>query len=300
MSIELRVFLFSSLFTFLAYNFFSEFFINNYFNQFLLFLVPLIWPGIAHGSLDLLIAKKKQLIGSIKTTFSFIFFYLLLAILILLFWFTKPSIALSFFLLISIIHFGTSDTKNHTNKNIYLIEVSIRGLMPISIPIFIYPNEVNFLFSKLFINDNFFYQLAYLNQYIFFLLIFLVIMFFFFSYNVQNKNKLKFSYFEISTIFLCFVCFEPLISFCLYFCFIHSLRHLLEEKKNLDLSNKELILNSIPITIITLLGMIFCYFLIDFDDNYFKFVPILFISLASLTVPHMFIVSWSKVTYNKD
>lgn len=300
MSVELRIFLFFSLFTFLAYNFFSEFFINNYFNQFLVFLIPLIWPGIAHGSLDLLIAKNYRIISNIKTTFGFIFLYLLLAILILLFWFIKPNIALSLFLFISIIHFGTSDTKNHTNKNIYLIEVLIRGLMPVSIPIFIYPNEVNFLFSKLFVSNHFFYQLAYLNQYIYFLLIFLIIMFFVYSYNIQNKSKLKFSYFEIPTIFLCFVSFEPLVSFCLYFCFIHSLRHLIEEKKNLGLSNKELILNSIPITMITLLGMILCYFLIDFDNNNFKFVPILFISLASLTVPHMFIVSWGKVIYNKD
>ena len=116
MSVELRVFLFSFLFTFLAYNFFSEFFIGNYFNQFLIFLVPLIWPGIAHGSLDLLIAKKSQLISSIKTIFSFILLYLLLAILIILFWFIKTNIALSLFLIISIVHFGTSDTQNHKKK----------------------------------------------------------------------------------------------------------------------------------------------------------------------------------------
>ena len=33
---------------------------GNYLNQVILFSLPLLWPGLAHGSLDLLMAKKKN------------------------------------------------------------------------------------------------------------------------------------------------------------------------------------------------------------------------------------------------
>lgn len=33
---------------------------GNYLNQVILFSLPLLWPGLAHGSLDLLMAKKKK------------------------------------------------------------------------------------------------------------------------------------------------------------------------------------------------------------------------------------------------
>ena len=61
MSIELKIFTISIISALLFYFFFFDNISNNHFNQFLFFLIPLFWPGIAHGSLDLLIAKKKKI-----------------------------------------------------------------------------------------------------------------------------------------------------------------------------------------------------------------------------------------------
>ncbi len=300
MSIELKVFFISIVSALLFYVLFFDHLSNNHFNQFLFFLIPLIWPGIAHGSLDLLIAKKKKLINDVKSTLLFIILYVFLASSIVLVWFFQPNVAILLFLMISIVHFGTSDTKTAQKKIIYLPEVIIRGLIPICVPIYYFSTQINLIFSKLFITDSFYTNLVKLNEIIFFMLIFLIIFLLIFLLMFKRNKEAKMTSLEIITIFLCFVYFEPLISFCLYFCFMHSIRHLIDEKKNLGLSNKQLVLQTLPITSVTIFAMIFCYFFISFDDDYFKFLPILFISLASLTVPHMLMVSWSKSTYKKN
>ena len=41
---------------------FGEKIYSNFLNQLFIFLIPIIWPGIAHGSLDILTAKRKKLI----------------------------------------------------------------------------------------------------------------------------------------------------------------------------------------------------------------------------------------------
>ena len=61
--LENRIFTFFLLFMIIVTSFFDSFFYKNFENQFIFFLLPLIWPGFAHGSLDILIAKR---IGLIK------------------------------------------------------------------------------------------------------------------------------------------------------------------------------------------------------------------------------------------
>ena len=51
---------------------------NNFLHQIILFLIPLLWPGIAHGSLDVLIAKKNKLIKTEIDQILFLLIYLLI------------------------------------------------------------------------------------------------------------------------------------------------------------------------------------------------------------------------------
>ena len=58
MRLDTKFFIFVTFsFVILYYNqsFFSEY---NFSDKLILFIIPLIWPGLAHGSLDLLIAKN--------------------------------------------------------------------------------------------------------------------------------------------------------------------------------------------------------------------------------------------------
>ena len=77
----------------------------------------------------------------------------------------------------------------------------------------------------------------------------------------QNKSQVYLVLSEFILLFFCFWFFEPLLSFFMYFCFLHSTRHLLDEKNNLDLKFGELFFKTIPMTVITILffTLIFLY-----------------------------------------
>ena len=68
-ALELKIFVFSVFFFFIFVNFFENFIYLNLYNQLIIFSIPLIWPGLAHGSLDILTAKRFNLIKSKKTFF---------------------------------------------------------------------------------------------------------------------------------------------------------------------------------------------------------------------------------------
>lgn len=113
-----------------------------------------------------------------------------------------------------------------------------------------------------------------------------------FSKKSFKKNDYDQTLIEIFCIFVCFWSFEPLISFSLYFCFLHSIRHLNDEKNILKFSFLKLIKATLPLTFITSFTIVFIYyFLKDFE---YAYVSSLFIILSCLTLPHMILVSFSK------
>ena len=70
-SIDLKIFILSIFFLIIV-NLFENFIYSNLLNQLIIFSIPLIWPGLAHGSLDIYTAKRFNLI---KTNKTLIFFY---------------------------------------------------------------------------------------------------------------------------------------------------------------------------------------------------------------------------------
>ena len=57
--IETYIFIFSIFIVLGITIFFDSHLDLNFKNQIILFSIPLLWPGLAHGSLDLLIAERK-------------------------------------------------------------------------------------------------------------------------------------------------------------------------------------------------------------------------------------------------
>ena len=58
--------------------FYNSFLSENYLNQILFFLIPLIWPGLAHGSLDITIAEKNGIINNNIELIFFVFVYIVI------------------------------------------------------------------------------------------------------------------------------------------------------------------------------------------------------------------------------
>ena len=57
---DTKIFITVNLFFCVVIFFFGEKIYSNLSSQVYIFLIPLIWPGLAHGSLDILTAKEKE------------------------------------------------------------------------------------------------------------------------------------------------------------------------------------------------------------------------------------------------
>ena len=245
--------------------------------QLTLLLITVSIIGIPHGYFDFLIAKK--LFDNYKSwLIKFIFSYLSISLIYLMSWLYYSEIALIFFLIISTYHFGIEETEEIENKNYLLI--FLLGGTPIFIPILFHTSEV-FSFFSILLNYNF-QPLFVLNElkyiYVILFLLFLI-----------NYKKLLFLYILL---LINFIFLPPLISFILYFCFHHSLRHYLYSMSDPKIYPNSLNLRK-PALFFIILTITFTAIaislMLELTTYTFQHVIIqyIFITLACLTLPHL-------------
>ena len=290
--LDTKLFLFSIFLMIPITLFFEELFSGNYLNQVLLFSLPILWPGLAHGSLDLDIAKHKGIIKSNFGTLLFLLIYILVPVIFFFSWINYPHLLFIIFLALSILHFGISDCIEKSKFS--FIEVLIRGIFVISLPFTFHLEESIEIFSFFFVDSFFLIEVSKYFNYLYFFLILLIFVWLLKSWLMyQNKSQVYLVLSEFILLFFCFWFFEPLLSFFMYFCFLHSTRHLLDEKNNLDLKFGELFFKTIPMTVITILFFTLIYYFMKNDINLLQ-INYIVVGLSSLTVSHILLVNFSK------
>ena len=270
------------------FNFFNELIISF----FCLFLILSI--GISHGALDNYKANKLLSIYKIKNKSIFFIIYILISAIIILIWSLYSSYTLIAFLIVASYHFGREDTsflyQEHSNidQALYLI----KGSLIIFAPLFFHFDETLKIFETLMLSNNFIVFLQDEHWLINVSLFLSILGYFYFIF----RNKLQ--DFEIllldmlSIIILNFV-FSPLIAFTLYFCFLHSIRHIISISHELNKNDflkgvKVFIRKALPLTIITAILYLFAtLFLSKFFSLNDVIIKVIFIGLASLTFPHI-------------
>ena len=107
----------------------------------------------------------------------------------------------------------------------------------------------------------------------------------------RQINKLIPLLFEIIFILLSFIYLPLILAFSMYFCFLHSSKHIIGLAKELDSKNiinglKLFAIKAIPLTFLTaILAILSLYVLNDrINEN---IIQVIFIGLASLTLPHI-------------
>ena len=86
---------------------------------------------------------------------------------------------------------------------------------------------------------------------------------------------------------------SPLIAFTAYFCFLHSIRHIISLSHELNKTNIKKGLNiffnkALPLSLITAIFFILSlFFLLDLNQLNEAIFKVIFIGLASLTFPHI-------------
>lgn len=248
--------------------------------------------GLPHGAFDgPLLMKTKGFNDSYKIK---IFSYIAIGIAFWCFWIYYPNFALVIFLIVSLIHFGLGDMRSNFSSNTlnkferFVITFSHGGLVTIIIPIF-HPDKTFFVFRMLGGSSTLLYY--------FFLIFYILWCFAVITLCILSFKKFtkSFHLYEIIFLMLLFFYLDPLVSFTLYFCGIHTLRHMLSIK-NICISKDEferIIFKALPFIITTffiVIGLIEFYkfyYNISFNDSLTKTV---FILLASLTMPHMIFI----------
>ena len=288
---DTKFFLLVNLFFFILILFFGEKIYSNILNQLFIFFIPIIWPGIAHGSLDILTATRKKLIIDSFTKFIFLILYLMIPLVFFFIWQIYPNYVFTVFLILSLMHFGISDKLK--SKNLMVAnEILLRSFIIISLPIVLHNEQTLEIFYFLKISEDYGFFLTEVFQYLVYTIIPLLIL-----YTSNSLIKKEYGHLiDIITLLFCFFYFEPLLSFLIYFCFLHSVRHLVNEKKLLKLTNKKLLLNTIPMTLIVSSLLVFLIFIYFYIPNSIKalFINNVIISLFCLTISHVLLINFIK------
>ena len=109
----------------------------------------------------------------------------------------------------------------------------------------------------------------------------------------------------ISIIILNYI-FSPIIAFTVYFCFLHSIRHIISLSNELDKNNfsngvKVFIKKALPLTVVTaILYLVVALFLSKYYGINDVITKVIFIGLASLTFPHILLEYFLEINEKRN
>ena len=241
--------------------------------------------GIPHGALDTLFAKKAFALNSIKKWLQFITIYLSLSIIVFMFWMLLPTIFLILFLCFSALHFS-DDLGNIEPK----ILGTLYGFNIITLPSILHANELATLYGYLI---DYSHAVKLVNVMMPLSMGFAALTVVLTAIFYLKKQAIDYRHiYEIAAVCALMLLAKPLLAFTIYFCFMHSARHILRAKFYfIEYSNITLLITLIAPTLVVLL---FCASIFQrlptetFDENLIK---VTFATLAALTFPHAFLLN---------
>jgi Brp/Blh family beta-carotene 15,15'-monooxygenase len=256
-------------------------------------IAAILLIGVPHGGLDGAVARR---VGWPSGTVPWILFhliYLLLAASVAALWWLYPLPSLIFFLLISALHFGSSDIRHisaPSSPSSWLPLIAHAGLVVIAIPVF-QSDAVEPLFALLVGADN---SLWLLKQIAFLLLPWVACLTAYLIYSVYQTHW-RTALLNLGLLTALAYLLPPLVSFALYFCLWHSRSHMQRIWQSIALNQRRR--SAIETLVYSLLAYAAAalYFLLQRETGSAPsatLVQLTFIGLAALTVPHMLLIDF--------
>lgn len=245
--------------------------------------------GLPHGALDFAVAKSLRLISSFNSALYFIVIYLAISAFSIALWISFPAVSLGLFLCVSIYHFST-DWRNTMPccARFGLASIIICG------PAIIYSSTLLALFTSLFLTSGGAHWIIQGMQVIFWLGI-IVWVYFIFELLKANRALDKLTIVECAALIVSSLTLSPLLHFALYFCFLHSPKHLNDVGEELQLSVSKAIILSLPFVALTIVlaAILFNFFAVN--DLNIDLLRWIFIGLFGLTMSHMLLINlWHR------
>lgn len=239
--------------------------------------------GVPHGALDVSYARALLGVRSVAGWAGFTLLYLLIAAAVGWFWHASPLLFLATFLLVSAAHFS-GDLAAGTPWFTRLLY----GGAVIVLPCLRYEGEVGALFAAL-IGTTPGLQLAEVLRLL--ALPWLLALVLAIAHATRCDRAMAA---ELAAVTLLATFAPPLLAFTIYFCAMHSLRHMLRTSEHHHLSARALVLTAlVPMAgVLLLLGLLWPRMAALTGSGVLEvqLITLLFIGLAALTVPHMLLV----------
>jgi Brp/Blh family beta-carotene 15,15'-monooxygenase len=257
--------------------------LNANFQLLLLALIFVVLLGVPHGSLDVLFAIQTFDLKQLKHWLKFIASYVIAAFLVISIWLIAPNIFFVCFLLLSALHF--SDDLNLIDFKALKLSY---GALIITLPSLFFSHELIGLYAVI-IDIKTSTYLVEASKFItvpagLYLTVILL--------NKKIGIRSKLETFSVCALFLLL---HPILAFSIYFCGMHSLRHLIRSHFFLRKFTKQAFLNALIFpTIAVIIVGIFTWLIAENKTLEVEMIRIIFIGLAALTVPHAWVLQKSN------
>lgn len=239
----------------------------------------LFFLGVPHGALDPIFAQKLMGLSRWQSWLKFVLVYLILVGMTVIGWWQFPLFFMTVFLVLSIIHF--SKDLAHTTPTVSRL---LYGGAVIVLPTALHETVMRELFTRIIGAPDSLKIVYFLHLMVWpwMILISLAICF-------ELINK-RLSALEITAMVLLSLLAEPLIAFTLYFCAMHSLRHLLRSQRYCGASVGKLMLVALgPMAGVAVMALAGWVYLPQVPGDA-RLLQIVFVLLAALTLPHMLLI----------
>ena len=256
-------------------------------HQILLALAGIGLVGLPHGAADIWLAGQRGLITSLTSTVVFMLGYVALAAVVVGVWFAAPTISLAVFLTISAWHFGGDWERS--GRHILRLTA---GVTLLCAPSLFRPEEMTELYSTL--SGEHSAPLVALQQIVFWPAVWAFTLF---SLAWNERGDRLSGCIELGALVLLSAVLPVVIWFAVYFCALHSPRHLGALWTNAPQKRRHsLVIWSITLTLVSLLAGAVLYASLKMSGAELSqaLIQTGFIGLAALTVPHMALVDGPK------
>jgi len=244
--------------------------------------------GLPHGALDPMVARKAFAGRPGCATALFYVAYLALVLGYWVLWNRFPTLGLASFLLIAAFHFG-SDWQGRGN---WWTRCAYGGAI-VALPCLRFPAEVVSIYGML--GSEHAAGLVALSKVLAPVAVGIALI-----GAVLRFRRRRNDCFELLAIATGALSLHPLVFFTCYFTLLHSPRHLLETAEGLGMATlKNIYLATLPVLMATLLLAAVAYGLLPHVGTNARLLRVVFIGLAALTVPHMFLDTLAQTGNNR-
>ena len=242
--------------------------------------------GLPHGAFDGAIARHLGYSRTLGGLIKFITVYLGFAAAVVVFWVWQPGLALALFLLISAVHFGYGDTTAAGGVTRAVQIVAHGGVAVFGISLF-HLQQVTPLYAALANGDV---MLAVMMTEIFPVFIMPVAALYLIA--AIRDAGLRPRLVELALLCLLLSVVPPLVGFAIYFCVIHTGRHMrhIWDRVSSHTAPRHIISQAVWFTLVSWGGGAIMLLWLDSGNISQDLLRVIFIGLAALTVPHMILI----------